>query len=192
MRCFASLLVIAAASVACAQAPVVNPEPAHITVPKDISAQVVKDPATPEQVREYFRVIGLDQTMKKLMSQMFAAMKSTSAPYIPESVWADMETTFNNYDLLSEIIPIYQQHLSRSDMEAVLGFYKTDAGRHLLENQDVMSAEAQAKFRKIGQRLGEEVGMRHSDEIVAAQKKYEQGLVNKQKPELVMPPPDPK
>jgi hypothetical protein len=145
--------------------------------------------ATPEQIREYFALTHLGDSMKTLMSQMIHAMKVSGAPYIPDSFWADMDSSMRAYDFLSEMIPIYQKHLTREDMAGVLTFYASEPGQHLLANQTAMTTEAQAAFRAIGERIGEQVGERHSDEIMAARKKYEENIANKQNLNLN---PDPK
>jgi hypothetical protein len=145
--------------------------------------------ATPDQIREYFALVHLSDTLKHLMSQMMAAMKATAAPYFPDTMWQDMDASLSGFDFLSELIPIYQKHLSRDDMEGVLAFYHTDAGKHLLENQTTMTNEAQIAFRAIGQRIGEQVGKRHIEEINAAKKKYEDGLAARQ---MIDMNPDPK
>lgn len=145
--------------------------------------------ATEAQLREYFVLTRLGDTMKTLMGQMISAMKATAAPYIPDAVWEDMNKTIGGFDFLTELIPIYQKHLSRADMDGVLAFYHSDAGKHLLAHQTEMSNEAQAAFRTIGGRLGQEVGERHTAEIIAAQKKYEERIANQQKLNMN---PDPK
>jgi hypothetical protein len=136
--------------------------------------------ATPEQIREYFTLLHLDAQLKSVMSQMVNVMKTTAPSYIPRSFWNDMDDTMNGYDFMSELVPIYQKHLTREDMVGVLAFYHSDAGRHLIANQEIMTAETQKAFRAIGERLGEQVGERHADDIAAAKKKYEDGLVKQQ------------
>ena len=188
MRAITLCLTFVVSSAAVAQTPPPTPTPA----PKKIIEFIKENPApqtptidpahqaTPEQVREYFAVIHLGDTMKVSMSQVISAMKTTSAPYIPASFWQDMQASMADYDFISELIPIYQEHLTRDDLEAVLIFYRSDAGKHLLANQATMSAEAQVTFRMIGRKMGEQIGLRHANEIAAAKKKYEEGLANKQ------------
>lgn len=142
-------------------------------------APAPEHPATPDQVREYFKVVGLDQTVHNIMDQMLKAAQATSAPYYPQSVWDDMRTTFGNYDLLAEMIPIYQRHISQEDMSAILSFYHTPSGQRLLAAQPVMVAEAQAIFPAVGRKLGEEVAARHMEEIKAAKQKYDDDSARK-------------
>lgn len=142
-------------------------------------APAPEHPATPDQVREYFKVVGLDQTVHNIMDQMLKAAQATSAPYYPQSVWDDMRTTFGNYDLLAEMIPIYQRHISQEDMSAILSFYHTPSGQRLLAAQPLMVAEAQAIFPAVGRKLGEEVAARHMEEIKAAKQKYDDDIARK-------------
>jgi hypothetical protein len=188
MRILFLALALVATAASAQTKPVTLGSPATSQTPKKIEL-IKEDPpqaidsahqATPEQIREYFALVHLGDNMKTLMSQMISGMKATSAPYIPDDVWQDMDKSMSSFDFLSELIPIYQKHLSRDDMEGVLTFYRTDAGKHLLANQTTMSSEAQAAFRTIGERLGEQVGERHADEIAAAKKKYEDGIAAKQ------------
>lgn len=131
------------------------------------------NPATPEQIREYFQIVHLDQTIHAVMEQMLKASRAQAPPYLPDVVWEDMTKTFASYDLLAEMIPIYQRHLSREDMASILAFYRTEGGRHLVAAQPAMVAEAQAVFPTVGHRLGQEVAARHMEEIQAAKKKYD-------------------
>lgn len=52
--------------------------------------------ATPDQIREYFVVTHLDQTLKKVMGDMSAAMRKVSPPYLPASFWADMDLSMRS------------------------------------------------------------------------------------------------
>ena len=160
---FASLSVVSVAQTATQSgAAAAAPAPAH--------------PATAEQVREYFQLVHLDKTVHGAMEQMLKASRATAPPYLPDSVWEDMSKTFASYDLLSEMVPIYQRHISREDMDAILAFYRTESGRRLLEAQPAMVAEAQATFPAVGRKLGQEVAARHMAEIEAAKKKYEDDI----------------
>jgi hypothetical protein len=136
-------------------------------------------PATSDQVREYFKLVRLDQTVHNIMEQMLKAAQATSAPYYPQSVWDDMRTTFGNYDLMTDMVPIYQRHISQEDMSAILSFYHSPSGERLLAAQPVMVAEAQAIFPAVGRKLGEEVAARHMEEIKAAKQKYDEDLARK-------------
>ena len=45
-------------------------------------------------------------------------------------------------ELLAPIVPIYQQHLSHKDVQSIIAFYRTPAGKKYLEEMPAMSAES--------------------------------------------------
>ena len=136
--------------------------------------------ATSEQVRQYFALVGVDTAMKNMLQQSFKGMQATAAPYIPATLWDDMQKTFHDYDLMSALVPVYQRHISKEDMTSILAFYQTSAGKRLIAAQPTMQFETETKFRAIGQRLGAEVVARHAEEIAAARKDYEDRIVTEQ------------
>jgi hypothetical protein len=44
-------------------------------------------------------------------------------------------------EMVAAIVPIYQKHLTKSDLEAVIIFYKSPAGQKILKEQPAMMAE---------------------------------------------------
>jgi len=185
MRKILLAVTLFSAPVLLAQNPTTTAPPKPITV-KVAPAAPVSTPngievdsahaATPAQVREYLGFLHFDTMVNRLLTQFLGAMKASAPPYLPDSFWDDMKSTLTKVDFISGVIPIYQKHISSDDMTGVLAFYRTPAGQHLLENQQVMSAESQAHFQEIGAQLGQEVALRHQDEIIAAKKKYEDNI----------------
>jgi hypothetical protein len=52
---------------------------------------------------------------------------------------------FTNYpidDVLRDLVPVYQNHLSESDLNQVLAFYSSPVGQKMLKEMPAMSAEA--------------------------------------------------
>ena len=128
-------------------------------------------------MRKYFALVGVDTAMKNMLQQSFKGVQATAAPYIPATLWDDMQKTFHDYDLMSELVPVYQRHISNEDMTSILAFYQTSAGQRLIAAQATMQFETETKFRAIGQKLGAEVVARHAEEIAVARKKYEDHIV---------------
>ncbi len=44
-------------------------------------------------------------------------------------------------EMLTDITPIYQRHLTREDVDAMISFYSSPAGQHLLEAQPLITRE---------------------------------------------------
>lgn len=72
-------------------------------------------------------------------------------------------------------MPAYQKYFSQEDMQSVIEFYRSPAGARLLAAQPLITSYAQQQLHSIGEKIGQEVYLRHKDEIDAARNKYEEG-----------------
>src|SRR5690349_19462029 len=63
-----------------------------------------------------------------------------------ESLFKDMPVD----EMLDAMVPIYQKHLSKGDLDAILAFYGSPAGKKLLREQPAMMQE--------GMQVGGEIG----------------------------------
>jgi hypothetical protein len=125
----------------------------------------VEDQATKEQVERLFDVMRLRQQMSSMMKQMSTmmqqqvgdAMKSSSQDLpdgkkaTPEQITAqqqlmakfmDRATKIYTVDeMIADATPIYQQHISKSDIEAFIAFFGSSAGQHFLDQQPLIMQE---------------------------------------------------
>jgi hypothetical protein len=44
--------------------------------------------------------------------------------------------------MIDDIVPVYQRHLTKTDVAAMAGFYQTPTGQKMLREQPQMTAEA--------------------------------------------------
>jgi hypothetical protein len=93
-----------------------------------------------------------------------------------------MQKAFNLFtidELLDDMTAIYQRHISRSDVDALIAFYSTPAGQHLLDAQPVILKEympvimlrVQERSKALGEEEAkemEEVTGSHMGEMLAA------------------------
>ena len=174
--CAVILVICMAVSVSAQSAqpiPTTTPSPHAQTTTEPAEALIPAHPATVEQIHEYYRLTHAVETAHKLMVQMVSGMQTTSAPYLPKAFWDDMRTSIANIDIESAFIPAYQKYFSEEDMAAVIDFYKSTAGQHLLQSAPFLESAAGDQLRDAGRKVGQEVYLRHKDEIEAAKKKYE-------------------
>ena len=76
-------------------------------------------------------------------------------------------------EMLDAMVPIYQKHLTKSDLDAILTFYNSPAGQKLLREQPAMMQEGMQVGGEIGRkRIG--LMMQKMDEFVAELVKQEQ------------------
>lgn len=162
------------------------------TAPKSDTNELAppEHPATEAQIREYYALTHTIEAAHRVMDKMVDGMQATSAPYLPPSMWDDFRSSFAHLDLEAAFVPAYQKYFSEQDMQSVLDFYKSPAGRRLLNAQPFITSVASDVLRKEGQKIGEEVYLRHKAEIDAAKAKYDagQGAGQGAEPPIVLKP----
>jgi uncharacterized protein len=116
----------------------------------------VDAPATKEDIERYMDVMH----SRDMMTQMVAAMSKPLHQVIHEQYLkdkdrlpADFETRMNNLmdetmasipwnDMLDAMIPVYQKHLTKGDVDAMVAFYQTPTGQKLIKEMPTITAEA--------------------------------------------------
>jgi uncharacterized protein len=130
-------------------------------------------PITLEQTRELLDLMNYKQMEQNNWSQMIA-MNRQAAPFIPEDVWTDVQTNINGIDYPSVMQPIYAKYLSQEDAAKALEFYRTPAGKRVLQSMPPMLGEGVAAAQLKGRQAGRDAIEKHRTEIEAAQKKYQE------------------
>lgn len=131
-------------------------------------------PITLAQAKEILKMTGADQMKNQMIESMMAELRHAFPPYMPEDVIEDFQTSLEKADLDDTVIPIYQKYLSQQDAAAIIAFYKTPAGQHMLTALPEISRESQQAGALLGEKVVREVIERHKAEIEAAAKKYQE------------------
>lgn len=76
-------------------------------------------------------------------------------------------------EIVEAMVPIYQKHLTKSDMDGILAFYSSPAGQKLLREQPAMMQEGMQVGSTIGQKRMRSI-MEKMDEFIAELTKQEQ------------------
>jgi hypothetical protein len=117
------------------------------------SCQVAAAPPSKQQVRQLFEVMHLDQMFGQMNSQM-AGIMGQAAPCVPASYWQNFIDASGTEQLMSKMVPIYQEHFSAEDVAGLLKFYKSPLGQKVITQMPVTMAEGM----KVGQQWGRERG----------------------------------
>jgi hypothetical protein len=175
---FCILVFIAASAVsASAQiAPQIAPQIAHPaagsqTQSRGAAASHVR-PATAEQIREFIQLTHGIEAAHAGLARSVSYMRSTAGPFIPQSYWDDLTSSYGKLDLFAAYIPAYQKNFSEQDMQSLITFYKTPAGQHFVKSQPLIAAAIGEQMGGEEQAIALEVVLRHKVEIEAARKKY--------------------
>jgi hypothetical protein len=116
---------------------------------------IAPDAASKEDVQKLFDVMASRAQMAQMMQQMFTQMRNMNREMIkkkhPEMSDADLarrdresEDLIKNFpmdEMLNDMIPIYQRHFSKSDIDALIAFYSSPAGQKFLRETPAVTAE---------------------------------------------------
>ncbi|HEY1659786.1 MAG TPA: DUF2059 domain-containing protein [Candidatus Sulfotelmatobacter sp.] len=121
-----------------------------------VTVSVAPDPASKDDVKKLFAVMASREQMQEMMHQMFTQMRSLSReqmkkrqPDVSEDELARMdresEELIDHFPLdsmVDDMIPVYQRHFTKTDIDALTAFYSSPAGQKFLHEMPAVTAEA--------------------------------------------------
>lgn len=66
-----------------------------------------------------------------------------------------MEDSF--LELVDMLLPVYKKHFAESDLDAIIAFYQTDAGKKLAQETPLLTKEAMEIGQLWGMKIGREI-----------------------------------
>lgn len=111
------------------------------------------------KVRELLEATGAAQMGKQAMEQMMQAFESM--PNLPEGFAAKFLELAKPEQLVEMIVPIYMKHIDSNDLDSLLTFFRTPAGKRWIEAQGPMMKESM----EAGQKWGQELAMKVMEEL---------------------------
>lgn len=133
--------------------------------------------ATREQILKMFEVMHIRQQMRPMMEGMFkqqsALVRETMKQRYPHMSDQQMARTndlvvesmkdFPIDEMLDDMIPVYQRHLTQADVQAMITFYSSATGQKLMQEMPAMTSEGmqaayprmQKHMEKVMQRVEE-------------------------------------
>jgi uncharacterized protein len=140
------------------------------------------EPSTREDVVKLFDVMQIRQQIDLVMKQMFQQMRVMSreemkdrkvqvspedmarADAVADKIMKEVSVS----DMLDDMIPVYQKHLSKSDVDEMIKFYSTTTGQKILREMPAMAAEGmqamQPRLRKQMDQISREVDQMAKDD----------------------------
>ncbi len=132
------------------------------------SAQTPEPPSA-DDVQKFMKVMRIEHQLDTMIQIMTTSAKQGARGAFlqkvpnatPEQV-ADVEsltdTLFSDFpksELMNDIIPVYQKHISKADLQALTEFYSSPVGQRFLDEQPKMMQEMGAlSASRMQQRLG--------------------------------------
>jgi uncharacterized protein len=111
--------------------------------------------ASADDIKRMFDVMHIRDQMKLVMEQVSQQMRSIghdqlrkSQPSVTDEDIAKLDRISDEVmksmsvdGLLDDMIPVYQKHLSKSDVDAMIGFYSTPTGQKILREMPSMTRD---------------------------------------------------
>ena len=110
-------------------------------------------------LKEMLVVSGSDKTFEMVVPQMIEMMKP-QLPQVPGEFWEEMEKEMKNTDfndLVDMLVPIYQEYLTQEDLEEVIKFYQSPAGKKLGSSAPHISMATMQAGQQWGMKLGQKI-----------------------------------
>jgi hypothetical protein len=140
-------------------------------------------PASKEDIQKYLAVMhtrdlmkSVSQTMSKQMRQVTTEMlkkQSNVTPEMEERVNKMTDDLIKNMpidEMLDAMIPVYQKHFTKGNIDDLVAFYSTPTGQKLIKELPAITAEAMQAVIPISQKLMATAVQRAQDEIAQMQK----------------------
>lgn len=142
-------------------------------------AQSVEASASREQILKLFEVMHIRQqmrsTMEGVLNQQSSMVRDSIQQRYPEITEEEM-AHMNEYleeslkaipvdGMIDDMIPVYQKHLNRVDVDAMISFYSSATGQKLMQEMPAMTSEGmqaayprmQEQMEKVMQRVEEKM-----------------------------------
>lgn len=154
-----------------------------------IAQSAADTPATKEDVEKYLSEIHAREMMQKMVQAMADPMhrmmhdqflKMKEDYKVPDdfearvdNVLDDMLAGFPWDELLQAMVPTYQKHFTKGDLEALTAFYSSPTGQKLLREMPAVTAETMDTIQPMITKHMDEVQARVEKEVAEMLKQYQ-------------------
>ena len=141
-------------------------------------------PATKEDIQRYMEVMhshelmqqmadSMSKQMREMFHQQFLKDKDKLPPDFEDRMNKLMVDMFRDMpwdEMMQAMIPAYQKHLTRGDVDRLIAFYSSPTGQKLLREMPAMMADAMQSMMPILQNYMDKVQQRARVETVQLMK----------------------
>lgn len=114
-------------------------------------------------IRRFLEITGARQLAAQTLKQTIGVYRK-SMPNVPAKFWDELIAQFDASELIDQLVPVYDKHLSQEDLTALIAFYESPAGRSYTRALPKISADSSA----VGQRWGEAMAKRVNKKLSEA------------------------
>jgi hypothetical protein len=142
-------------------------------------------PATREDVAKYLETVHSHETMQHMMAAMAGPMHKMvhdefmkNQDRLPSDFETQMNKTLDDMlqgmpwdEMRQAMIPVYEKHFTKGDLEALTAFYSSPTGQKILSEMPVVAAESMQTLMPIMRKHIDEMTQRVQQEIAQMMKK---------------------
>ncbi len=92
----------------------------------------------------------------QMMQEMLNSYRQ-GLPQVPDEFWVGFAKKIKTEDLVEMLVPIYDRHLTHSEVVALIGFFEGPVGKKLLSVQPSIMRESMQVGQQWGEKIGNEV-----------------------------------
>ncbi len=126
-------------------------------------------PATKEDVQRFFEVMhSREMTMHKMMHEQYLKDKDKLPPDFEERMNKMMDDSMKAFpwdEMLQTMVPVYQKHLTRGDVDALVAFYSSPTGKKMLRDMPAIMGEAMESMMPLMQKQMDAMAERVQREV---------------------------
>lgn len=140
-------------------------------------------PASKADIEKYLDVLHTRDLMKTMLDAMSKQMHQMIAEQLKKdpAMTPEMQGRVNKMmddiikgmpidDLIDAMIPVYQKHFTKGNVDVLLAFYSTPTGQKLIQELPAITTEAMQAVMPISQRMMATAMQRAKDELAQMQK----------------------
>lgn len=135
------------------------------------------DPQKRADLLRLMQVTGATRMGMQLFDQVLASFKNV-VPGAKESFWTEFRKEVNVDELTERLLPIYDRHLSPSEVKELIRFYESPLGKKVLASMPAITAESM----QAGQAWGMDLALRAKKKIDTQKQLDAQRAAEAQKP----------
>jgi hypothetical protein len=138
-------------------------------------------PATKEEILKYLQVMHSREMMAKMLDAMSKPMhQMMHEQYVKDKdkLPADFEARMNRMmddmlksfpwdEMLDAMVPVYQKHLTKGDVDALVVFYSSATGQKLIKEMPEITAEAMQEMLPLMRKSMDQMTQRMQEEVAA-------------------------
>lgn len=109
-----------------------------------------------KNIRQLLALTGSGDLGRQTMQQLLVSMRQ-AMPQVPEEFWQEFMAKANPERIADLIVPIYMKHFTDTEIDAMLAFYKSDAGQSVVRKLPVVTQESILAGQEWGQAMAGEI-----------------------------------